>query len=736
LNDNKYEILKNVCDPVEFEQMMQALSDAIENNTPFVFEFKGYFDEGKRIKNFYTVGYVIHNEDGIAETFVGTTQDITERKRIEEELKEIQNNLDVTFKAITEGLVLQDYDGTIIACNPAAEKILGLTAEQMAGKKSIDPSWRAIHEDGSDYPGETHPAMLTLKTGKSIHNAIMGVHKPNGELTWININAVLLADGRGVVCSFADITERKIAEKEILSAKELAEAANVAKSDFLANMSHEIRTPLNGVIGFSDLLMNTQLDSTQQMYVNTVNNSAKSLLDIINDILDFSKIEAGKLELENVQVDLHDVLMQATNIVSYQCQTKNIELLLNVSPEIPRYIWTDAVRLRQVLVNLLSNAVKFTHEGEVELKVESTSKSINESTLRFAVRDTGVGIDPDKIKNIFNAFSQEDTSTTRKFGGTGLGLTISNKLLSLINSSPIQVKSELGVGSVFYFEATFQSQNKGVGKVIKIESYKKIMVIDSNEKSCLIVKQILEKQKIEVDYFHDGIEALYHLKKKGDYDAVIIDYNLPEMNGIEVIKKIRNITNISIAHLPIVLLHSSAEDESLNSLCLDYDVKQQLLKPVSAPKLLSVLSQLEHEHEQKTVTFDSSIIEFDKTAKTILVTDDNKINLLLAKTIIKKILPEVEIVEARDGREAVEMYIKHQPAMVFMDVQMPEMNGYEASAEIRKLNEAIRIPIVALTAGTVLGEKERCLAAGMDDYISKPFTKESIEKAIKDWLKE
>lgn len=674
----------------------------------------------------------IRDEEGNIIGLVGVGKDITDRKDEEFRLKlfesVITNATDAV--AVTEIDPNDAHNHKIIFVNESYTKMTGYAKEEVIGKS---PS---ILQGPKTNKTELARVAECIKNHQPCEFEVIN-YKKNGEEFWSSISISPITDRyknyTHWIAIKRDVTEHKKIEQELIKAKEKAESGSKAKSEFLANMSHEIRTPLNSVIGFSDLLHKTKLDDIQRQYVSAVFNSANSLLDIINEILDFSKIEAGKLEIENEKTDIFELGYQVADVISYQAYKKDLELLLNIALDVPRFIWTDAVRIRQVLINLLGNAVKFTATGEVELKIEILQKDVDgKSIFRFSVRDTGIGINPENQQKIFEAFSQEDASINRKFGGTGLGLAISRRLISLMGSE-LKLESTPQVGSTFYFDLKLRAMDGEAIEWKNLYEYKKVLIVDDNVNNRRILKDMLALKLINCDEVENGMEACNKLKSGNKYDLVLMDYHMPVMDGITAIEKIRNELKLE---LPIMLLHSSADDASINTACQELNVHQRLVKPIKIEHLFESLSKAGISNNQRKIKMKEIDVKQPTHLKEykVLVVDDNMFNILLIKTIITQILPNAQISEASNGNEAVELYRSVQPDIIFMDIQMPDMNGYEAAKIIRSIEKLNRIPIIALTAGTLKDEKERCLEAGMNDYVSKPFVSSTIVSAIDKWL--
>ena len=391
-----------------------------------------------------------------------------------------------------------------------------------------------------------------------------------------------------------------------------------------------------------------------------------------------------------------------------------------------------------MLVNLLGNAVKFTEEGEIKLLITLKEELPDENVLlHFEVCDSGIGISKDKIKQIFRAFTQEDGSITKKYGGTGLGLTISNKLLELMDSKLV-VESELGKGSCFSFDLKCKAERDSFDDEL-LKDIKRILVVDDNDSNRQILKRMLELKDIQVDEADSGLAALLMLQKSAEYDIIIMDYHMPVMDGIETIRKIKEIVKRNISQ-PIVMLYSSSDDDKLQSACDELDVKSRLVKPIKMQEMYHVLAQLKNQDLQKNKNTEineiSSKETFDnfKCSSTILIVEDNEINLYLSKILAQQIAPHGQIIEAKDGLEAVSLFLSEKPDIILMDIQMPNMNGIDATKEIRKLEVNSEVPIIALTAGNMAGEKERCLESGMNDFMAKPLVKENLSKMFQKWL--
>jgi PAS domain S-box-containing protein len=680
---------------------------------------------------------VERNEKGEARRVVGTHTNITEQKKSEQALKDSELRLSLATQAGGVGVWDWDIVTNKLTWDDQMFALYGVKRKEFSNG-AIEAWMQGVYE--ADREHSNKQSELAIK-GEKEYNTAFRVQHPSGEIRNIRALATVVRDPIGnairMIGTNWDITKEKEALRQIEEAKEQAEAANKAKSEFLANMSHEIRTPLNGVIGFTELLTKTPLNPVQQQYANSANVSGHTLLGIINDILDFSKVEAGMLELEVTKTDIVALLENSIDIVKFSAADKEFELLLDIDTSMPRYAHIDAIRTQQILTNLLSNAIKFTQKGEVALKAVYQALDDNQGKLSFLVRDTGIGITDEQKAKLFKSFSQADSSTTRKFGGTGLGLVISQMITEKMGSK-INIDSTPDVGSTFFFDiiAHFEEDEKLAAK--KITGVKRCLIIDNNDNNRLILEQMLKQWQIQSDSCNNGLEALQKLEKSKPYDVIICDYDMPYLNGIETIHLMKDKLKLNTEKQPIILLHSSLDNTELNEKSKKLGVRFLLNKPVKSKDLFAYLSHLDQTIETIPHNETEQIVKLSPTSEKIkiLIVEDNPLNMVLSKTMISQLMPYSEVYEARNGLEAIEKYKSISPVIIFMDIHMPELDGIEVTKKIRALevNKSNPILIIALTAGALKKEKEKCLSAGMDEFLTKPLESKKIEVVLNKYL--
>jgi two-component system sensor histidine kinase/response regulator len=667
----------------------------------------------------------------------GKCLDLPERKVVGPFSTDEQSDFERFFNLIPDLACIVSTDGYFKKVNLAWETTLGYTQEELLRTPMIE----FIHPD--DLESTLNEVAKQSREHRTNH--FMNRYRcKNGAYRLFDWTTTFNRDESTRFGVARDITEQRLSEESLRKseealerAKDAAEGANRSKSQFLANMSHEIRTPMNGVIGLTDLTLDTELTLEQRAYLDGVKSSADSLLRVINDILDFSKIEAGKLEFETVEFDLRHTVEAMSKVLGTRAVAKNLELICDVRGDVPSRVLGDPVRLRQILVNLTDNAIKFTGHGEVLIRVESVSQTVQDAELQFSIKDTGIGIPFGKQQHVFSAFAQADSSSTRTFGGTGLGLTISTQLVKLMGGR-IWLESEEGRGSTFYFTVRLgiapARPEAELRPDIGLLAGLSVLVVDDNDTNRCILDKMLSSHGLKTTLADSGAAALEELKHAVEigkpFKLVVLDVHMPVMDGFTLTRCIKADPQFSGANIALL---TSAVQRGDADRCRDLDVSAYLVKPVGEMELLEAIvrmSQSPATIESKPDSRPHHATEKGGPHLRLLVVEDNPVNRLVATRMIENRNHTVR--GAANGLEALEMIETEAFDCLLMDVQMPVMDGFEATAAIRnrERDSGRHLPIIALTAHAMAGDLERCLAAGMDGYLKKPIRAEDVFATI------
>ncbi|HEY6290016.1 MAG TPA: PAS domain S-box protein [Terriglobia bacterium] len=675
---------------------------------------------------------------------VALTADITERRRAEEELQRAHLLAETALELTKAGYWHVPLDGSgWYNSSPRRAALFGDIPNPEYRYRVAEVFDRAREADEVAAQDAQQAFAAAVEGTVDIYDTVFAYKRPiDGRIAWVHALGHVSRDANGKPTDMygvsQDISEFKGLEKDLVTAKDAAEAATKSKSEFLANMSHELRTPMNAIIGMTHLALKTDLSRKQADYLTKVKNAAHSLLGIINDILDFSKIEAGKLDMERTDFQLEDVLNNLSNMVGQKAQEKSLEFLIDPQHDIPPHLIGDPLRLGQILINLVNNAIKFTERGEVLVTVRVEEQLTDRIKLKFAVRDNGIGMTPQQSARLFQAFSQADTSTTRKYGGTGLGLSISRRLVELMDGS-IWVESQPGVGSTFHFTVCFgigsgEERKRFIPELAGI----RVLVVDDKAHAREILTESLRVFALRADSVSSGADAIREIAaadSQDPYRLVLMDWYMPGLDGLEASRIIKR--NDRLQNIPRIVIVTAFGREDIRTRAEEIGLDGYLLKPVNASQLYDTLVDLFGISGAAEQSKRDESREYDATGIRILLVEDNEVNQQVATELLESAGAIVTV--ANHGAEAVRLLTAGDGApsfdLVFMDLQMPDMDGFTATKLLRNDPRLRKLPIIAMTAHALVEERQRCLDAGMNDHVSKPIDPDALFATLSRWAK-